>query len=193
MKTENQKLFTTQQGKELCSKCNKNIKLKYHAWCRDCFNTYQKDYKRELKDKTMLMCKVIYIIKNICTDKIVYTGKTDCIPQRYYAHFHTKTNTAFARLISSTGQNINNYKMFVLDLSPFNLNGDEHTAIEHLNNFNNKDTVINSDIFILDRDKEIIAYLEAEGIIDKIFDNDWIEYHAFINKKNTYLKALDKH
>lgn len=173
---KNQEYSIKVEEKELCSKCNERLKRGYHAWCQECFNAW--------RDTRTIECRVLYYIKNVSNNKIVYTGKSDKPSRRYEMHFKTTTATAFARMIHSTGADIGNYRMYVLDLSEFNVSDKEHKALEHVNNFEHRETVVNTDITVSQSDMDRYQDLDERGIVDKIFYKDWIEYNDFIHKKN---------
>lgn len=173
---QNQKSYIVAEGKELCSKCNERPKRSYHAWCSECFNQWRAE--------RTLICKVLYYIVNTDNEVVLYSGLSDKPTQRYEMHFTTTTGTGFARSVHSTGADINKFKMYVLDVSELNLTDDEHKALEHLNNYKHRDTVVNTDIEVTDKDMDIILDLEERGILDKMESLEWIEYNEFVHKKN---------
>lgn len=173
---KNQKFSIVARGKELCSKCKERPRRKSHAWCSECFNKWRAD--RTLK------CKVLYYIVNTENGVVVYSGMSDKPTQRHEMHYTTTTGTGFARMVHSTGADVKKFKMYVLDVSELSLTDEEHIALEHLNNYKHKDTVVNTDIVITDKDMDIILDLEQRGILDKMDTLEWIEYDEFVHKKN---------
>lgn len=176
-----QDLFIKEQEKGNCCKegCNEP-KLPYHAYCRIHYNEYMKLYNFEKNHE--LECKILYRNIYVPKDITVYTGKTDLPIQRKKAHFESRTGTGFARMVHSSGVDINNYKMEVLDLSSLNLTDKEHLALEHQQNYMNRETVVNTDIEVTEGDILILESL-YERLGDEIDKLEWEDYDDFIQRK----------
>ena len=176
------KYFLEEKEEVVCNRCKKNYRRSYHSWCASCYNEYIN--KRILIDRELGKGDYIYFIVNTKTGIICYTGKSNSIVIRKKAHLDWQTSK-FGKMLRAANSNSDDYKMFLLDLTSFNLTGAELRAIEHQHNRLHIETVVNSDIVVTEKDAYLLEELKYKGILDEIDKLEWIEYDEFLHKKNT--------
>lgn len=172
--------------KEYCCKCGEKEKLKYHAYCRDCYNKYMRKYQISIReeDSKIYDCQVLYKIINLKNGLPIYIGSTSQVTVRYRKHFETTNQTSFSRMVHTNNLNKNDYVMYVLDLEKIKITNKEREriALEHYFSYENRETIINTDIEVNMKDVELIEQMGQEKL--KLLNEiEWELYEEFLYRK----------
>lgn len=129
----------------LCGKCEEQERLHYDYYCREHRNEYQKEWGKKNRDKTNKYTikrllpytgKYVYIIDHKLTGEVVGVGRTTNIKRRAEQHFHSTWGTWFSNNVTKYDLDRQDFEMFVLDLSDYDIMVDDLLLLE-------KDMVIN--------------------------------------------------
>lgn len=185
------KSYIKEKGKVLCNKCNQEERLPYHSYCQKCYNEYMKEYaaKTREKENNIFGTQALYRIDDIQKGVPVYIGSTSQPKERHKKHFYTKKQTRFASMINDNHLDINNYRMYILDLEKLSLSERERIALEHEQSYIHRATIINTDIEVNKNDITILEDIHSnkQELIDSL---EWELYSDYIERKQKNSPSL---